>query len=284
MKALYPDQMPGVVRRLGRALAGPELRARIAADLQRAAHLPARFNPTFRASRAELQRLKNKHRGETCVILGNGPSLSAERLAPLTALPTFCLNRGYLKWREQQLTPTYLVAVNDLVIEQFHDELTGVGCPLFVPWRYHELFVDAPHAIFLEMRWHHKFFADPRSGIWSGATVTFAAMQLAYHMGFARVLLVGVDHAFKDKGPAHLEVEQTCADANHFSPNYFGPGVRWNLPDLEQSEVAYRMAHAAFTRDGRAIIDCTRGGKLDIFPKMNLEDALAEISARRGAS
>lgn len=281
MKWLYPDALPPFMRRAGRAVAGPQTRARMAADLQRLAHLPARLNPVFRESLGKLQRLRNVHRGETCIIIGNGPSLADEDLLPLTAITTFCLNRGYLKWREQGLKPSYAVAVNDLVIEQFHEELSAVGCPLFVPWRYHELFGKCPEAVFLEMRWHKRFFADPRHGIWSGATVTFAAMQLAYHMGFSRVLLIGVDHDFKDRGPAHLEVQQATGDANHFSPDYFGPGVRWNLPDLEQSEVSYRLAKSAYEREGRRIIDCTRAGKLDVFPKMDLQDALAQ--AHRGA-
>lgn len=275
MKWLYPDSLPGILRRAGRAVAGPQTRARIAADMQRIAHVPARFNPKFRASLATLQRLKDAHKGETCVIIGNGPSLAREDLRPLTEVKTFCLNRGYLKWREQGLTPSYLVAVNDLVIEQFHGELADAGCPLFVPWRHQALFDSCPHAIFLEMRWHKRFFTDPRQGVWSGATVTFASMQLAYHMGFTRVLLIGVDHAFKDRGPAHLEVKQAAGDANHFSPDYFGPGTRWNLPDLEQSELSYRMAKTVYERDGRQIIDCTRGGKLEVFRKMTLEDALA---------
>ena len=60
-------------------------------------------------------------------------------------------------------------------------------------------------------------------------------------------------------------------DPNHFSVAYFGKGFRWQLPDLETSEVAYRMARKAYETDGRKVLDATIGGKLDIFEKVDYE-------------
>ncbi len=61
-------------------------------------------------------------------------------------------------------------------------------------------------------------------------------------------------------------------DPNHFHPGYFGKGFRWQLPDLDTSEVAYAMARQAYEKDGRRIVDATIGGKLTIFPKVNYDD------------
>jgi hypothetical protein len=94
-------------------------------------------------------------------------------------------------------------------------------------------------------------------------------MQLAYYMGFQQVILIGVDHNFKDKGEAHKLVTSTGADENHFHPDYFGKGVKWQLPDLETSEIAYQFAREAYEADGRQILDATVGGKLTIFPKVD---------------
>jgi hypothetical protein len=76
-----------------------------------------------------------------------------------------------------------------------------------------------------------------------------------------------VDHSFATKGPAHMEVTSSGADPNHFDSAYFGKGFRWNLPDLEMSEAAYRMARDAYRKAGRTLVDATVDGKLDIFPK-----------------
>jgi hypothetical protein len=94
-------------------------------------------------------------------------------------------------------------------------------------------------------------------------------------MGFEEVILIGVDHSFSTKGPANETVVSQGDDPNHFAPNYFGKGFRWQLPDLEASEQAYRLARRAFEADGRRVLDATIGGKLTVFPKVNYEAVTA---------
>ena len=60
-------------------------------------------------------------------------------------------------------------------------------------------------------------------------------------------------------------------EPNHFNPNYFGTGFRWQLPDLETSELAYRLAKYHFERDGREILDATVDGKLEVFRKVDYQ-------------
>ena len=60
--------------------------------------------------------LADKHRGETCLIIGNGPSLNDVPLEFLHKYPSFGTNRIYLK---EGFTPTYYCSVNPLVISQF---------------------------------------------------------------------------------------------------------------------------------------------------------------------
>jgi hypothetical protein len=102
-----------------------------------------------------------------------------------------------------------------------------------------------------------------------GATVTYAALQLAFHMGYEEAVLLGVDHAFEAKGEPHSVVLAERPDSDHFDPAYFGNGVRWQLPDLETSEVAYGFARTHFERAGRRVVDATIGGKLTVFPKVD---------------
>lgn len=273
MKLPHANDLSPALRKIGRRLLPADLRSDVAAKIEHAAHLQYLTKRAYWRSRRTLARLRNAHRGETCIIVGNGPSLRGQDLGELSFARTICLNRGYLLWNEQGRVPDYFVAVNDLVIEQFHREIAALPCPLFVPWRHYGLFSDCEHAVLYQARWKKKFFEDIAHGLWSGATVTMAAMQIAYHMGFERVILIGVDHRFATSGPPHQEVLQSSHDASHFSPEYFGKGVRWNLPDLEGSELAYRMAKSAFERDGRIIIDATVEGALEIFPKMSLNAA-----------
>ncbi len=92
-------------------------------------------------------------------------------------------------------------------------------------------------------------------------------MQLAYYMGFETVILIGIDHYYTAAGKPHAEVVSQGEDPNHFHPDYFGPGVKWHLPDLAGSERFYKIAYAYFWVNGRQIIDATVGGRCAVFPK-----------------
>ncbi len=78
-----------------------------------------------------------------------------------------------------------------------------------------------------------------------------------------------MDHNFTTKGKPNTTVVSEGDDPNHFSPAYFGKGFRWQLPDLETSEVAYRMARQAFEKHNRRVLDATIGGKLTVFDKVD---------------
>jgi hypothetical protein len=87
-------------------------------------------------------------------------------------------------------------------------------------------------------------------------------------MGFEQVILIGVDHSFMTQGKPNTTVISQGDDRDHFNSGYFGKGFRWQLPDLETSERAYRMAHEAYQGAGRRVLDATVGGKLAVFPKV----------------
>jgi hypothetical protein len=116
------------------------------------------------------------------------------------------------------------------------------------------------------------FSGDVSDRVFEGSTVTYVAMQLAFHMGFNEVILVGVDHSFSTKGRPNETVISAGDDPDHFSNQYFGKGFRWQLPDLEASEQAYQLAEHAFIESGRRILDATVDGQLEVFPKLKLED------------
>jgi len=229
-------------------------------------------DPRGRESRRSLGALRDRHRGERCFILGNGPSLRQTDLSRLRGEFTFGLNRVYLLFPELGFATTYLVAVNQLVIDQCAAELASVPATQFYPWTARRAFPEASGIVYLRNHCARPHFAtDARKPVWTGATVTYVAMQLAYHIGFQEVVLVGVDHAFTTQGKPHEEVVSQGDDPNHFASNYFGAGFRWQLPDLETSEIAYRMARGAFEADGRRILDATLGGRLAVFPKVDYD-------------
>lgn len=222
-----------------------------------------------RRSATRLRSLQDRYHGGRCFIIGNGPSLKGMDLTPLRSEITFGLNRAYLMFETLGFPTTFLVAVNRLVIEQSGAEIIAAPADeIFLAWAARKVIDDSPRPILVRSLARPGFSSDASRGVWEGATVTFVAMQLAYYVGFRDVILIGVDHSFATSGPPHQVVTSSEPDANHFDPGYFGPGYRWQLPDLETSEVAYRMAREAFEAAGGTIRDATVGGKLDVFPKV----------------
>jgi hypothetical protein len=220
---------------------------------------------------AAIVSYRDKHRGQRCFILGNGPSLRKTDLSLLGNEITFGMNRIYLLFPEMGFPTSYFVSVNTLVIEQCAEEIKNLSMPKFVTWRGRRWLADDPGAIFVDTDYTPPptFSSDVSGRVFEGSTVTYVALQLAFHMGFDEVILIGVDHSFTTKGPSNVTVVSNGDDQDHFAPNYFGEGFRWQLPDLEASEVAYRMAHDAYQAAGRRVLDATIGGKLTVFPKVN---------------
>lgn len=230
------------------------------------------LHPWRRDSITKLRAMRNSHTGERCFIIGNGPSLRETDLKKLSDTYTIGMNRFYLAFPDLGFSTSCLLSVNNLVIEQCAEDFRALPIPTFVSWRGRQWIKPSDNLHYLYTSYLLPGFSGNAAGrLWEGATVTFVAMQLAYYMGFKQVILIGVDHSFATKGTPNTMVTSTGDDPNHFNPAYFGKGFRWQLPDLETSEIAYVLAREAYKKDGREILDATVGGKLTVFPKVEYE-------------
>lgn len=229
------------------------------------------LDPRWQESQRRLEAYRGKHAGQRCFIIGNGPSLRQTDLSKLRGETTFGLNRIYLAFPELGFSTTYLVAVNDLVLEQCHADFRTLEMPKFITWRERKVLSGDPNTIFVDTDFtgDENFNGDATGRVFEGFTVTYVALQLAFFMGFKQAILIGVDHNFVTQGPANQAVVSQGEDPNHFAPNYFGAGFKWQLPDLVGSERAYALARAAYEGAGRSVVDATVGGKLTVFPKVD---------------
>jgi len=231
-------------------------------------------------NKVRLRENEDKHLGERCFIIGNGPSLKNMDLRLLQNEITFGLNRIYLLFEKMPFVPTYYVCVNELVLEQFAQEIKELSMPKFLNWNRRSYFnANDPSTNFinLSLALRDRFNGNIAKPLSSGGTVTYVAIQLAYIMGFSEIILIGVDHSFKDKGtPNKTEVRKSKIDANHFHPDYFPKGSKWQLPDLLRSELAYTVARNKIEADGKSILDATEGGKLTVFKKVLFRDLFDE--------
>ena len=225
------------------------------------------------SSRAKLRSLHNSCNRNKAVILCNGPSLNKvdfDLLSESSAY-TFGLNKINLIFERTQFRPDSIVAVNDAVIEQNTDFFRDTSIELFLSASGISSVGRKKNVTYLHTTRYQKFATDCSISVVPGYTVTYVALQLAYHMGFRQVALVGCDHNFATKGPPNKTIVAGASDPNHFDPRYFSGGVKWQLPDLVGSEYFYNLADQAFTSDDRKVFNCTEGGELELFERKSLK-------------
>jgi hypothetical protein len=235
------------------------------------------LRPESWRSRRVLRSWRDRHRGGRCVILCNGPSLNRTDFSKLDSVFTFGLNKINLLFERTAFRPSCVVAVNALVLEQNAEFFRGTELPLFLERAALMHVRPRPNIAFLHSASIHarQFARDCSVSVAQGGTVTYVALQLAFHMGFERVALVGCDHEYAETGTPHQVVRAANADASHFDPRYFAHGAAWQLPDLLQSELSYRTAREQFETAGRSVVNATAGGRLEIFERVGLEEFLA---------
>jgi len=234
------------------------------------------LNPESWMSRKKLIELRDKYKDRKAVIICNGPSLLKSDLSCLTSsdIFTFGLNKINLLFDKSDFRPSSIVAVNSFVIEQNSSFYNTTNIPLFLNSTGLKLVKPRNNVIFLHSMGGIHFAQDCSISVSQGATVTFVAMQLAFHMGFREVALIGCDHNFTTKGFANQIVSGEDKDPNHFDPRYFANGVNWHLPDLPTSEASYNLAYEVYTLSNRKLLNATEGGKLELLPRIKLENFL----------
>jgi len=222
-----------------------------------------------------IRNLKNRHAGERCVLICNGPSLNKTDFSLLDKETCIGLNKIFLGFKKFNFYPKYLVAVNEKVLRQSEPQIKKLTCVKFLSNRCTELFEpNALTHILNTKNPYDRFCKDIEQGIEEGWTVTYAALQVAYYLGFKKVVIVGMDHRFEYQGEPNEGRILHGDDPNHFSKDYFGGGQEWDNPDLVNSEESYRIAKRIYEDDGREIIDATVDGACSVFRKMDLKGCL----------
>lgn len=231
----------------------------------------------------QLKQFKNIHRGERCFIIGTGPSLTTGDLELLKDEICFGSNRIFEIYPRTSWRPTYYMNQDFKLIEKFAEEINGLTPKaIFLPVDVRERFAANPLARFFVLR-HKEFYPGDADFsehlhhyLGQGFTVTYGAIQMARYMGFSEVYLLGIDHNYS----ISLD-EKGIPVRNEGVRDYFaGSGASnqgLNLPRVVESTVAYGTARKyADRRKDFRIFNATRGGRLEAFQRVALEDVLAK--------
>ena len=233
----------------------------------------------------QLKLLKNSHLGESCFIIGTGPSLKVDDLKILEEkdIPTFAPNRIYEICESSGWQPKYYICQDHNIIQTFKDRIKGIKSELsFLPVDYKDEFKGSNYRFFVlhECEYypqHAKFSKDISKDISQGYTVTYAAIQLAIYMGFKNIYLLGIDHNYNITRDSKGRPVRNSTETQNYSNGMTDYVNTKNLPRIEESTIAYETAERMSKKLSVKIYNATRGGKLDAFERISFEDAIKQI-------
>jgi len=231
-------------------------------------------------SHAELRKCIDQRQSDTCIIVGNGPSLNKIDMNLFEGHDVIVSNNVFLSPELMKYAKFYTV-VNYLVAEQSAQHINQMtGVKKVLPYWLAYCLNEGPETFFMDAVGHAKFSTDMFKNMSWRHTVTFFNMHLAYGLGYRKVILTGFDHSYRQQ--AGIKEGETILsdepDENHFNGKYF-QGKKWQAADVDMMEEMYKLAKAAFEDDGRQIINATVGGNLELFPRQELSEALTSQPA-----
>jgi 6-hydroxymethylpterin diphosphokinase MptE-like protein len=237
-----------------------------------------------------LADLRDTGKGKRCFIIANGPSIRDQALARLKDDVTIGCNGIYRLFGEWGFHTDYLLLEDIDQIEARRRKLPKVQGPLKMAAIYNAyafaaddntVFFNAPRMDNHGYYWtdiYPQFSRDFASIVHLGSTITFAMIELAYHLGCDPVYLVGLDHDYDSVLEAYPPGPMTIDSQNmekvrglHFLDDYYREGDRIYVPLIDRMEASYRLAREVFEEEGRTILNASARTKLDVFDRVSFD-------------
>lgn len=221
-------------------------------------------------SHRRLRSYKGCHSGR-CFIIGNGPSLRNSDLKRLMELGevTFACNSLIKLFDEIPFRPTYYFAQDNRIILDNRKEIESYQGTRFLKahyaGRYHIIGVTYYNMLFPKKP--IGFSSDIAKVVYSGQTVTYSMIQFAAYMGFKEIYLIGVDCNYS---PGN----DVITKESYFDTRLFNSARSYAAPEVDTNLLAYARAKEVCDKRGITIYNATRGGKLEIFERADLDTVL----------
>lgn len=276
-------------------------RFRITRPAQRRLHEEfLRLQPALKLAAANVA-FRDRHRGERCFILCNGPSVNKQNIKPLKNEHVLSVSSGYLHADFATIDPeyhfvpqlTYGLITTDDVIAWFREMDARLGrATVFLNSTEAELV--RREGLFPERNVHYTAFykvfsdydpdikPDLASNIPGPQSVVVMCLMAAIYMGFTKIYLLGTDHDQFRSGQYSYSFEPTVLKGKDTSANSEGEligGWHDELAALAVLWGQYRVVRKMAERHGVQIFNATAGGELDEFPRVELSSVLASAES-----
>lgn len=236
---------------------------------------------------------KDKYKGERCFIVGNGPSLLVDDLDLIKNEYSFAANKIYKIFDKTDWRPTfYCVQDIDFAVsmgEEMKVSLASAKHSFFrmrsykstnqITRQYDNLtYVPIVEPVYNTGKINFSKIADKH--IYDGWTVTYMALQIAVHMGFENIYLIGVDHSFpfekRSDGKVYVIDKNKAAHFYETANDNQGDSASKHRSNFHELVTLGYEAAESYSRKTKKfrIFNATRGGELEVFERVSVEEIL----------
>jgi hypothetical protein len=224
--------------------------------------------------------LKGSMQGKRCFIIGTGPSLRLSDLDLLKNEDCFGTNTVFKIFDQTRWRPKYYVSMDDKVLQtEVYKNLTYIanncefvfirrlsghkldleGIPENVRFMYvREFFTPDSHVLFSD---------DIVKQVYASGTVTYMCMQIAAWLGYTEIYLLGVDCNYSFQSLNGV-ITKTDTVSDHMETLEYKNAY---MADIDMMKMAYVTAAEECGKRGIIIKNATRGGRLEIFPRVDFD-------------
>lgn len=227
---------------------------------------------------SDIKALKGKYEGKRCFVICTGPSLTTEDLEKIQDEYTFGMNSICLLANKTSFRPTFY-GCNDLGVykklKSDIEQYCANQIEVFVSDRIkrHGDIKKGWHVFPENVAYHTydrwfkqdfwcKFSGDCYRTVYGMHSITHSLIQIAVYMGFKEIYLLGADCNFPKGKQIHFQdygVPDTTIDTAR-----------------ERNIAGYEEVKKQMDKYGFKVFNATRGGALEIFERVNLDDLLEE--------
>lgn len=232
-----------------------------------------------------LESLKDKYKGQRCFVIGNGPSLTGSDLEKLKNEVTFASNGIHKIFPETSWRPTYYAIFDEGVAKRKDviENASKLDCIKFFREQGYLVYKkNGGKNCYIHTWWDRKYLDEPAfsekltDGLYTIATVTYSMLQIARWMGFDEIYILGADNKYK-----FSQLRDGTIVRNEGVCNYFGEEAKEeplpkSAPATWEMDVAYEYAEKYSREHGFRIYNATRGGFLEKFERVDLDEVLSK--------
>ncbi len=221
-----------------------------------------------------IKDFKNIHNAQRCFIIATGPSLTMQDIESLKNEYTISMNSICKLYSQTDWRPTYYAVQDRHVFLSLEDIIRKhKEVPVFISDNIEKKYKREPdwiefptdtmyHAYDMKIgKYYAKFSDDAYKIVYDGYSIAYSCIELAVYMGFKEIYLLGADCTYTGK-------------KEHFIDS--GVEDRSRIYATPKLVTAYKVAKEYADAHNIKIYNATRGGVLEVFPRVDLDNVLKD--------